>query len=775
MNPNSWFWQQADYLLFAALALLALGAAAFFLQRHRPGARLPWAVWLLFPLVLIGGWRFTQQAGDAARTADEAQISALAPTYAYELEQMGHYKLTLDTATNDPVYLAMIAAQIQWEKLNRFAHDIYTLRKRADGTNVFIVDSETDYDRNGKFEGEREQRTPIGKVFDAADPGLEKAFRGEANFDEEIITDEWGTWVSAFVPMRGPDGKLDAVLGVDFDAADWLKDIAADRHAAEARVALLLAFLFAAGIVIALLRADIAFRTAVADRSRQAEERMQLVIRQLPLGFIEWNLAAEVVAWNPAAENIFGFTAAEVLGKPVFPMIIPPSAREHVDRIWSQLCAQTGGTHSLNENVTKDGRAITCEWSNTPLVDAAGKVIGIISVCQDVTERHNLEKRLQRSERMNAVGQIAAGVAHDFNNILTVITGHAGILLARPMLPAECRDDVARIEAAALSAAALTRQLLQFSSRQMIFPKPLLLAPVVEAAVGGLGDSLGTAVKVDLRFAENVPPVEADGAMAAQIVTNLVLNARDALPNGGEITVSLDVVEISAAAAAQNPDAQPGAAVCLCVADNGPGLTPEQQAHIFEPFYTTKGKARGSGMGLAVVQGIIRQHKGWITLESQPGKGSKFCVFFPPTEKTVAGGDRPTPAPSSAAPSAAPSILIAEDEEQVRRLAELVLTRAGYRVVSAPDGPTALKLWHEQQGRFDLLFTDMVMPGGMTGRELSLRLLAERPNLAVIYASGYNLEFTAPSFRETARMVFLPKPYLTQQLLDTVRRCLGQS
>jgi PAS domain S-box-containing protein len=775
-NPNSWFWQQSDYLLFILLALALLGVSATVLPRLRPGARLWWPVWVLFPVVLAAGWWFTQQAGDAARMNDEAQVSALAPTYAYELEQMGHFKLASDCATNDPRYLAMIDAEIQWEKLNPYAHDIYTMRKRADGTNIFIVDSETDYDHNGKFEGEREQRTPIGKVYDEADPGLEKAFQGETNFDEEVITDEWGTWVSAFVPLHAPDGKVEGVLGVDFDAGVWLKDIAADRHAAETLVALLLAIILGSGVIIALLRADIAYRIIAEERARHAEQRMQLIIRQMPLAFIEWSIEGKAMAWNPAAEKIFGHAAGEMVGQADFSRIVPQSVHEHVNQVWANLLNHAGDTHSINENLTKDGRVITCEWFNTPLVDVNGQVVGVISLCQDVTERLSLEKQLQRSERLKAIGQIAAGVAHDFNNILTVITGHAGMLLANPGLPDAYRNDLSRIESAAMNAAVLTRQLLAFSSRQMMFPKPLQLAPVVENVVALLARPLGAGIKLDLRMAGAVPPVEADSAMIEQVITNLVLNARDALPHGGQITVSLDVVSISQETAALNPDARPGTMVCLSVSDTGTGITSEQQARIFEPFFTTKPKGRGTGLGLSVVHGVVRQHKGWITVSSQPDKGSTFSVFFPPTEKAVeAAAEKPAVLlPAETAPVGR-TILVAEDEEGVRALAILTLERAGYRVVAAPDGPTALKLWHEQKGRFDLLFTDMVMPNGMTGRELSLRILAERPNLPVIYASGYSLELTAPSFRESDRMTFLPKPYLTQQLIDAVRRCLGQA
>ena len=777
MDLNELFSTQGDYIVFAIAAVGAMLALAFSLPRYSTGARVSRIVWAIFLIVLAGGWWSAWRAAEHARAESMAQVSALAPTYAYEMESMGHYLLPSDASPDDPIYLALIEAEIQWQQINPVAHDIYTMRKRADGSNILIVDSETDYNRDGRFDGEAESRTPVGTVYDSEDEGLERAFQGEANFNPEPITDEWGSWVSAFVPMRDPEGNVEAVLGVDFNAASWLKAIATARRTVIGVTALLLVIVAGLGTAIALLRADVARRIQVEERLRQSEERMKLTIHQMPLAFIEWNTEREVMTWNPAATRIFGYANDEVLGRCVSPMIVPAAANEHVDRVWSDILENAGGHHSVNDNITKQGRVITCEWFNTPLIDNAGRVAGVISVVQDISERVKMQKHLQQSDRLTAVGQLAAGVAHDFNNILTVITGHTGLLLAQNTLPANAQSDIRRIESAAMRAATLTRQLLAFSRKQAMFPRPVRLTTVIESATSMLSRLLGPDLKLNVHVAPNVPPVEADAAMMEQVVTNLILNARDAISGAGNITLSLDTAAIPEETVAQNPDARPGQNVCLSIADTGSGIAPEHLSRIFEPFFTTKPKGRGTGLGLAVVHGIVQQHQGWITVDSAVGKGTTFRIFLPPTNRDVPGektADQNTATePAATRTDGRPkTILLAEDEQMVRELAKKTLEDAGYRVIEAVDGHHALKLWWQNRDKVDLLFTDMVMPNGMTGRELSLEILKDRPGLPVVYASGYSIELTLPDFKESAHLLFIPKPYLSEQLVSTIRRCI---
>jgi PAS domain S-box-containing protein len=761
-----------DYLLFSTVSLVVLVLLNLGLRRFRRGAQLRWPIWGAAAAVLVGGWWFTRNADDEARAGIIRAVNILAPTYAMEFERMGHAGINLETKADDPHYLELIEATKSWQQVNPFAHDIYTIRQLPDGRRVFIVDPETDYNHDGKYEGERESRTAIGEVFDKEDAGLDLALAGHAKFNDTVIEDRWGRWVGSWAPIYA-NGKVEAVVGVDYDADQWAAVIAAARQGAIHRLALMLFAVAVAGTAFALQREDLVRRAEIEARSRQAEERMLLTVRKLPLGFIEWNARAEVVAWNPSAERIFGFNRDEMLGKAVFPLVVAPGSRDHVDKIWASLIKQAGGTHSINDNLTKDGRTIICEWFNTPLVGADGKVSGVFSLMQDITERVNLEKHVQQSQRLGAVGQLAAGVAHDFNNILTIITGHAGLLLGQDNLPSNARPELERIEEAAVRAASLTRQLLAFSRQQAMFPRPLHLNDVVKSAATMLARVLGDDVSLNVQLDDPSMVIEGDPAMLDQVITNLVLNSRDAMPRGGSITIAVDRVDISVDAARLDPDANPGPAVRLAVSDTGIGIPSEHLQRIFEPFYTTKQTGKGTGLGLSVVHGIVKQHHGWVEVRSSPGRGTTFHLYFPPTDKKPDGGPlrRPThEQPSLSHPRA--TILVVEDEAIVRELARMILERAGYHVIEAEDGPTALRLWSERGKEVDLLLTDMVMPNGITGRELSLRLLNERPNLPVIYASGYSMELTAPDFQPNERQIFLQKPYLTDQLVAMVRRCL---
>lgn len=771
---HNFFTAQGDYLLFAAVALVVFAGVLFTVHRLRPLARFPWSLLILASAGLLAGGLVTQRAGEKAREENITQISAMAATYAAEMERMGHDRINETTPAEDPLYLELIQAEIRWEKLNPFAHDIYTMRKRPDGTNIFIVDSETDYDHNGRYEGEREQRTPVGKVYDEADPGLEQAFKGEVIFDQQVISDEWGRWVSAFVPLHDASGRVEAVLGVDFDAKDWLAAIAQARHAAIWSVAFFLVVILGGGTGIVLLRASLAQRIENERRLRESEERLRLTIRQMPLGFIEWDIEARAQIWNPAAERIFGFKAVEAKGRKMLPQIVAPSAAAHVDEIWASLVCNTGGMHSVNENVTQDGRTIVCEWFNTPLVGPDNRVVAVFSVVQDITERVNLDKQLQRSERLSSIGQLSAGVAHDFNNILTIITCHAGLSQARANIPDEVKDDLSQIESAALRAAGLTRQLLAFSRQQAMFPRTLSLGKLVEDLGAMLARLIGEDIHFKVTAAEPLPPIEADPVMIEQVVTNLVLNARDAMSRGGNLFVAVDQATVPAHAVPAVPGARAGDFVRLTVRDTGDGIAPENLARIFEPFFTTKPIGKGTGLGLSVVQGIVQQHGGWVTVSSTVGQGTVFQVYFPLSSKVspISGTATVQSLAAVPVPKTVGTILLAEDEALVREIACNILRGAGYQVFAAADGPQALKIWQQQGRQIDLLLTDMVMPNGMTGRELAERILAERPSLPVIFASGYSIDLADPGFCESERRVFLPKPYQAQQLIALVQKCI---
>ena len=762
---------QLDYIIFSASVVAILLGLAYVLK-SRYGVGLHWVWWLVCVVTLAAGGWLTSEAGATSSKHHEDYMVIMARTYAVELQRLDHEKITLETGEDDPIFRKVNEALADWAIANPNVADVYTVRKSATGQIHFIADPATDYNRDGRISGEDEMPTPIGELFDEKDSGLDRALAGEACFNPEVVTDRWGSWVGAWAPIRNNAGKIDAVVGVDFSATKWNGAISDARRGAMLRVSFLLAMIAIGGSAVGILRADLSKRAEAEARMRDSDERMQLTIRQMPIGFIEWTVEGKVAAWNPTAEKIFGYSRDEALGRAMFDEIVTPNARPHVDKIFADLVTNRGGSHSINENATKDGRVITCEWFNTPLVNENGRVVCVFSLMQNITERIHLEQHVQQSQRLNAVGQLAAGVAHDFNNILTMITGHTGLLLARNDIPSDARPDLERVESSALRAASLTRQLLTFSRQQAIFPRPVSINEVVQVSTELLGRVIGEHITFNIRLSEGLPSVEADAAMLDQVITNLAINARDSMPRSGTLSISTEALQINEEAAIANPDARAGPVVQLTISDTGSGIRPENISRIFEPFFTTKEVGKGTGLGLAVVHGIVRQHRGWITVESAVGKGTTFRIFLPASDKsaeTIRAGKAVLKAPEAPRRQ---TILVVEDEAIVRELARIILERAGYRVMEAEDGPTALKTWARRKDEIDMLITDMVMPNGVSGRELAQRLLAERPTLPVIYASGYSQELTAPDFVETAHRVFLPKPYLSDQLISLVKRLL---
>jgi signal transduction histidine kinase len=376
-------------------------------------------------------------------------------------------------------------------------------------------------------------------------------------------------------------------------------------------------------------------------------------------------------------------------------------------------------------------------------------------------------EELAQAKKMEAVGQLAGGIAHDFNNLLTVIQGHCELLLLNASAAdSGLTDSTKEIQAAARRAANLTRQLLAFSRRQPMNKQTLDLNEVVFGTSRMLQRLIGDNIVLHTRLLPGGAWVEGDSAMIEQVVTNLAVNARDAMPGGGELWIGLDGVTFDETAGRRHPAARPGSFVCLSLRDTGRGIAADHLSHIFEPFFTTKEVGMGPGLGLATAHGIIEQHHGWIEVESLPGEGATFRVHLArlPVGATLPAGLRDTPR----AGGGGESILIAEDEPAVRTLTARILEAQGYRVQAAPSGVAALELWRQQAGAFDLLLTDMIMPGGVSGAQLAEQLRIERPGLRVIYMSGYS----GGTEGGGAGANFLQKPFDSAHLAKAVRTCL---
>jgi two-component system cell cycle sensor histidine kinase/response regulator CckA len=396
---------------------------------------------------------------------------------------------------------------------------------------------------------------------------------------------------------------------------------------------------------------------------------------------------------------------------------------------------------------------------------------------QEQTERKHLEAQLRQAQKMEAIGQLAGGVAHDFNNLLAVIRGNAELALMQgESLGDQVRENLTQITAASERAANLTRQLLAFGRKQALRPQPLNVKDVVKNLTKMLQRIIGEDVSLECEFGKAPLFVQADAGMLDQIILNLVVNSRDAMPKGGRLLITGKKIGADEAALHPREEASGGEFICLTVSDTGGGITPENLPHIFEPFFTTKEVGKGTGLGLATVYGIVKQHGGWIELASRVGEGTTFKIFLPAISAPVTAATPPEAEPAAHG-GGSERILLVEDDSAVRLLARRQLKKFGYQVIEAATGREALEIWQSQGEGIDLLLTDIVMPDGVNGRELARQLRRQRPGLRALFMSGYSQSELGQDATGLQRdqNYFLQKPCHTQVLLDTVRRCLDQT
>jgi PAS domain S-box-containing protein len=518
----------------------------------------------------------------------------------------------------------------------------------------------------------------------------------------------------------------------------------------------------------------------VEEIDRPAASRiLATLIEASPLAIVTFDPEGVVTMWNPAAERIFGWSENEALGTRL-PFVSAEKQEESLALRRRALLGEVFTEPELHRRRV-DGSPIVVSVSTSPLRRPDGTIYGIMSILMDVTERKAAEEKrdrltmteeqLRQSQKMEAVRRLAGGIAHDFNNLLTAISGYSDLLLHRLPEYSTLRRDVEEIRKAGDRAAALTRQLLAFSRRQILQPKVLDLNEVVT----NMGQTLRGLVGEDIELSTDLSPslsrVKADRGMIEQVIESLAVNARDAMPDGGRITVSTADAELSAAYAASHPEVRPGPHVLLSVADTGQGMSDEVQSHLFEPFFTTKEREKGSGLGLATVYGIVQQSGGHIRVNSSPGRGSTFLIYLPRVETPedgVRGTDRPLllhPSPGTE------TVLLTEDEEGVRRLAQEILSGNGYKVLEAGNGREALLLSEGHRGEIHLLLTDVVMPK-MSGRELGERIRLQRPRLRILYMSGYTDDAVLRHGVLEDGIPFLQKPFTAEGLARKVREVL---
>ena len=458
------------------------------------------------------------------------------------------------------------------------------------------------------------------------------------------------------------------------------------------------------------------------------------------------------------------------------------------DYSWDDMRQRLGNSDSLlvlkkpfdTVEVLQIAHALTRKWelarqARSSIEDLDRKVAERTQALErEMAERARAEENLRQAQKMEAVGQLAAGIAHDFNNLLTVIQGHIGLLLSGPNSGVNATDSLKQVSFAADRAAALTRQLLVFSRKEVERSKPLDLNRVLTSAGALLCRVIGEHIELRLTLAEAQASLTADESNLDQVIMNLAVNARDAMPEGGLLSLRSSIETLDSESARRHPQARPGTFVCLTVSDTGCGMDSVTMSRIFEPFFTTKEVGKGTGIGLATVYGIVQQHRGWVEVTSQPGQGTTFKIFLPQLEaQLVTPGQTEfifKPPPKAEVQS---TILVVEDEPGVREFIRTVLTINSFRVYEATDALDALKVWARHSTEVDLLFTDMVMPNGLSGRGLADRLQNERPELKVIYASGYSAETIGAQWLNAPGVGFLPKPYNAEALLRAVSTCLS--
>jgi PAS domain S-box-containing protein len=510
-------------------------------------------------------------------------------------------------------------------------------------------------------------------------------------------------------------------------------------------------------------------RTLAYDALRQSEAQHRSLVDRCVFGILQSTTDGHLITVNPALAKMLGYASSdELLAAGLGSMFADPSVFETLMRKVFER-GRVSGEEVMWQKSAGDPIRVRLFLS---MVDGSTRLSPFVQIIvEDVTERHRLQEQLRQAQKMEAIGHLAGGIAHDFNNLLTAILGYSELLTEQigPDLP--MGRDLREIMKAAQRASALTRQLLAFSRRQVLALAPIDLNRVITNLETMLRRLVGNGITLKTVLAPGLRPVMADAIHMEQVLINLAVNARDAMPKGGTLTIETHDADLDARFAAHHAGARHGAFAMLSVGDTGMGMSREIQERIFEPFFTTKDRGRGTGLGLAAVHGIVTQLNGWIDIESEPGRGTTFHVYLPETDQPARAETVSGPEMSAAGSE---TIVLVEDEDAVRSFVKTVLERFGYQVLDAPDAESALALVGTVKGRIDLLLTDVILPK-MDGLELARRVTSDRPSLPVLFMSGYpeQIANAGGGFLQPG-VELLEKPFTAQSILARVRLMLGR-
>ena len=517
---------------------------------------------------------------------------------------------------------------------------------------------------------------------------------------------------------------------------------------------------------------DATERKEAEEALRQERDFAEGLVETAPAIVLVLDPAGRIVRFNRYMEEISGYTLEEVRGRDWIETFLPEHEHEHIRELFHANLDDEPTRGTVNTVVTQDGDELDIEWYNTLLRDGEGRVTGVLSIGQDITERRRLEAQFQQAQKMEAIGRLAGGVAHDFNTLLGSVMGYAEMLLdgLRPQDP--LRHAAEQIHRGAERGATLTRQLLAFSRRQVLRPHPLDLAEVVAEMNDMLGRLIGADITLEIEVAPDLQWVRVDSGQIEQVILNLAVNAGDAMPRGGRLVITADNVTLDELTHLTGHLLEPGEYVRLQVTDTGCGMDEATRERVFEPFFTTKEVGKGTGLGLSTVYGIVKQSDGALNVSSEPGGGSTFEIYLPAVEAQKTPVKPPEVAAETASDRGAETVLLVEDDEMFRELLEEVLAANGYTVLTAAGPDAALTLREDYSGHVDLVVSDMVMPG-MTGLELARELHERHPEMRVLLMSGYTGEDLAQRGVEDHAAPFLQKPFSTGELLAKVREIVG--